>query len=162
MDTVSTFNYVRDIPYKISIKWKDGNLSCIGKHDRLYDLLKSKGCKVRYRVCSFLWSSIKLPSKVKEKPHKDNCYHTYLEININGKWKVLDATWDSKLKNIFHINKWNGKTSTEISVKPIKIFSPEKSEAIVKKRNMKGFLKNREKNGQFFQSFNKWLEENRT
>jgi len=53
--------------------------------------------------------------------------HTYLEIKINGKWKILDATWDKGLRKILPVNNWDGKSGTEIAVKPTKIFSAKKS-----------------------------------
>jgi hypothetical protein len=161
MNIISIFNSVRDIPYRISVVWGEENLSCIGKCDRLYNQLKAKGYQLRYRICTFKWSSINLPDEIKNIPHEDECNHTYLEIHIDGGWKILDATWDSRLKNIFHINEWDGKSNTRIGVKPMKIFSPDESEVIVRSRDKEGFIKNRKANGRFFQAINKWLEQNR-
>jgi hypothetical protein len=161
MDATSIFYSVREIPYRISIEWGQENLSCIGKSDRLYKKLKNKGYKLRYMICTFKWSSINLPYKLIKIPHKDKCYHTYLEVNIDGAWKILDATWDSGLKDIFPINEWDGKSDTKIGVKPKKIFSPTESAKIIQKRSKEGFIKDRKLNGRFYMAFNKWLEQNR-
>ncbi len=91
MKQVDYFYFVRDIPYKIPTSIKETDYCCSGKHEILFDLLKSLGLQARYRICLFLWSSLNLPPKLKKIPHENDCTHTYLEINIKGKWKILDA-----------------------------------------------------------------------
>ena len=59
MDIVSLFNSVRDIPYRIPLDPEEEDRCCSGKHEKLFNLLKKEGFKVRYRVCVFLWSSLK-------------------------------------------------------------------------------------------------------
>lgn len=161
MDIVSLFNSVRDVPYRIPLKWGEKDNCCSGKSERLYKLLEKRGFEVRYRVCVFLWSSLGISSELKKMSHEDDCTHTYLEIKINSKWKILDATWDSGLKNLFHINQWDGKSDTKIAVKPIKIFTPEKSLEIVKNQNREVITKDIKINGKFYKAFNDWLERNR-
>jgi hypothetical protein len=161
MELISVFNSIRDIPYRIPLKWEEEDNCCSGKSKKLFDLLTKKGYKVRYRVCIFLWSSLNLPPELKRISHSNNCTHTYLEINIDGDWKILDATWDVGLKKIFHINEWDGKSDTEIAVKPVKIFTPKRSLEIVSNQNEEIINKDLEINGKFYKCFNEWLDENR-
>ena len=161
MDLISAFNSVRDIPYRIPLKWRQKDDCCSGKHKKLFNLFTRMGYPVRYRVCVFLWSNLNLPSELKKIPHDDDCTHVYLEINIKGKWKILDATWDKGLKNIFHVNEWDGKSDTEIAVKPIKIFTPQKSLKIASNQNKETIDNDLKINGDFYKSFNEWLEKMR-
>ncbi|MBN2421900.1 hypothetical protein JXB41_01620 [Candidatus Woesearchaeota archaeon] len=161
MNLISIFESIRDIPYRIPLKLGEEDNCCSGKHEKLFNLLKKEGYKVRYRVCVFLWSDLNLPSELEKIPHDDDCTHTYLEINIDGNWKILDATWDIGLKNLFHINKWDGKSNTEIAVKPIKIFTPQKSLEIVNNQTEEVINKDLKINGKFYKYFNEWLEKNR-
>ena len=161
MDLISVFYSVRDIPYRIPLKWEDEDNCCSGKHEKLYNLLTKNGYKVRYRVCVFLWKSLDIPSDLEKIPHGEDCTHTYLEMELDGKWIVLDATWDIGLKDLFHVNFWDGKTDTKIAVKPIKIFSPQKSSDIVKSQDKEVIEKDLAINGKFYKVFNDWLERNR-
>ena len=101
MDLISTFESIRDIPYRIPLQWGEEDNCCSGKHEKLFNLLEKNGYEVRYRVCAFLWSSLNLTSTLAHIPHDDDCTHTYLEIQSGGNWIILDATWDSGLKNFF-------------------------------------------------------------
>ncbi len=161
MDLISTFESIRDIPYRILLKWGEEDDCCSGKHEKIFNLLKKKGYGVRYRVCVFLWSSLNLPPELEKIPHDDDCTHTYLEIKIGDDWKILDATWDKKLKNLFHINEWDGKSDTKIAVKSTKIFTPQKSLDIVNNQNEEIINKDLEINGEFYNGFNEWLDKNR-
>lgn len=161
MDIVLIFNSVRDIPYRIPLKWGEEDDCCSGKHEKLFNLLTKNGYKVRYRVCVFLWSSLNLPPELERISHDDECTHTYLEISVGDHWNILDATWDSKLKNLFHVNEWDGKSSTEIAVKPTKIFDPQKSLEIVNNQNEEVINNDLKVNRDFYKGFNEWLDEYR-
>jgi len=161
MDLISIFNSIRDIPYSIPLTWEEEDNCCSGKHEKLLNLLKKEGYEVRYRVCAFLWSSLNLPPELESIPHDKDCTHTYLEININGDWKILDATWDKGVKNILQVNEWDGKSDTKIGVKSIKIFTPQKSLEIVNNQNEELINKDLEINGEFYKGFNEWLVKNR-
>lgn len=158
MNLVSLFNSIRDIPYKIPLKWEEEDNCCSGKHEKLFNLLTKNGCNVRYRVCIFLWSSLNFPPELEKIPHSGECTHTYLEIKIGGIWKILDATWDSKLKDIFNVNEWDGKSVTGIAVKPIQIFTSKKSLEIVSNNSKQDMEKDLQINGQFYKAFNDWIE----
>ena len=161
MSLISLFNSVRDIPYRIPLEWGEEDNCCSGKHKKLLKLLIQNGYKVRYRVCVFLWSSLNISPELEKIPHDNDCTHTYLEIYLNGNWKVLDATWDIGVKNLFYINKWDGKSDTKIAVNPIKIFNPQKSSEIVKNQKEDIITQDLKINGKFYKAFNEWLENNR-
>jgi len=162
MNIISTFNTVRDIPYRIPLSPGEEDFCCNGKHIMLKKLLSEQGHEVRYRVCSFLWSSLDLPSKVSSISHDDNATHLFLEVMINSKWVIIDASWDIGLKNILKVNEWDGKSNTEIGVTPIKIFAPQKSTEIMDADNNEASVqKDLEINGEFYKAFNDWLDETR-
>ena len=161
MDLISIFNSVRDIPYRIPLKWDEEDTCCTGKCKKLLKLLKEKGYEVRYRVCCFLWSSLNLSSELAKIPHDDKSTHAYLEIKIDDGWKILDATWDNKLETIFDVNEWDGKSNTEIAVKSTKIFTPQKSLEIMNNQDEEVTNKDLEINGKFYKGFNEWLDKNR-
>lgn len=159
MNLISLFNLIRDIPYRIPLKWGEQDDCCNGKHRRLLKTLAEEGYKVRYVVCVFLWSDLNLPDELKEIPHENDCTHVYLDIFLNNSWVTLDATWDKCLKKVFAVNEWDGKSDTTIAVKPIQTFSPEKSARIMTNQNEESINKDLEKNSKFYEAFNNWLVE---
>jgi hypothetical protein len=156
-ERIKAFNSIRDIPYKLAIKWGDENHACSGKSDMLLNKLTAMGEEMRYRICWFKWSTCDLPEEIIKIPHDDDCPHTYLEIKIGDEWKVLDPTWDP-MQTHFPFNEWDGQSATEIAVTPDRILSPEKSKEIVEGRTEAKFVENRQKNGEFFCAINEWLE----
>ncbi len=162
MDLAKIFEKVRDIPYSIPLGYGKNDNCCSGKSDKLFKLLTKSGYIMRYRVCVFLWNSLLLPKKVMGVPHDPDCTHTYLEIKLNGKWKIVDATWDNGLKKIFPINHWDSKSNTGIAVTPIKIFTPKKNLRIVKNQNKKVIEDDLSRNREFYTALNEWLTEVRS
>lgn len=86
-----------------------------------------------------MWSTIDIPKEISNISHNDYSTHLYLEVYINN-WVIIDATWDIGIKNLFHINNWDGKTDTQIAVRPLEIFSPEKSAEIMENENNEEIL----------------------
>lgn len=161
MTPTEAFKNIRDIPYRIPLALRDKDSCCNGKHKLLRNSLEKLGYEVRYRICTFLWSSMDLPAKLSAIPHNDNSTHVWLEILINNEWIIVDATWDCGIKKNFHINEWDGTTNTVPAVKPVEIFSPEKSAEIMTGQNDEEILKDLKINGEFYRAFNEWLEEKR-
>ncbi|MFH0857445.1 MAG: hypothetical protein V1848_01725 [Candidatus Magasanikbacteria bacterium] len=157
MNLIDAFIMVRDIPYRIPLVFGERDVSCSGKHKLLKELFNEQGFVVRYRVCSFLWSSMNLPLEVLSISHEDSSSHVWLEVMIDDKWIIVDATWDAGIKNIFHVNEWNGKSNTEIAVKPLEIFTPEKSAEIMNNENDEEIVYDLKTNGRFYEAFNDWL-----
>ena len=161
MNIIEAFEIVRDIPYRIPLALGEKDVCCSGKHKLLKDLFIKQVFEVRYRVCSFLWSSISLPNKISNISHNDLSSHVWLEVLINGKWIIVDATWDIGIKNILHVNEWDGKSNTETAVKPLEIFNPQKSAYIMNSNNNEKILNNLKINGEFYRAFNDWLAKQR-
>lgn len=162
MNIIEEFNKVRDIPYRIPLSLEEPDECCTGKADILFKELKKGGYNVRYRLCTFRWSSLALPKELQILPHEDDSSHTYLEIEINGEWKIVDATWDRGLKNLFIVNEWDGKSDTDIAVPCIECLSPEKSLEYIKNISAPGaIIADLKVNREFYEAFNKWLELNR-
>lgn len=161
MNIIESFKSVRDLPYRIPLTLNEKDVCCSGKHKMLKDLLEEDGFEVRYRVCSFLWSSVELPKEVANVAHDNQSTHVYLEVLIDGEWVVVDATWDLGIKNIFYVNEWDGESNTEIAVRPLEIFSPQKSADIMNHMNDEQILDDLKVNGEFYKVFNNWLDEQR-
>ncbi len=161
MKIIKIFNSIRDIPYKIPLSFADKSVDCDKKHRKLYKSLEKEGIKVRFRVCVFLWSDLSIPKYILKIPHQDKCEHLYIEAFVNKKWITLDATWDIGLKNIFDVNIWDGKSNTNIGVKPIEIYKPQKNKKLLHNQTKENFLKDIRDSGKFYKTFNKWLETER-
>jgi arylamine N-acetyltransferase len=150
------FRFVRDIPYKIP------GYDCGAKNTILKTLLESLGFEVRFMVCEFRWSALRLPKDLLAIPHEDLCTHTFLEVKSGQKWLKVDATWDSGLEAIFEIPEWNGKLSTAIAVPATKHYAPDAAQKRVELEVSKEFLKRDwELNGKFYLAFSDWLAKQR-
>jgi len=162
MNIVEEFKKVRDIPYRIPLSIEEPDECCTGKTDMLFRIFKKGGYDVRYRLCTFRWSDLNLPKEIQGIPHDDESSHTYLEIRIDGEWRIIDATWDRKLKGIFNINEWDGKSDAEIAVPTRECLSPEKSLGYIKHTSTpEAITADLKVNGEFYKAFNEWLETKR-
>jgi RecG-like helicase len=145
--SIMLFEQVRDLPFHMP------DSTCWSKHRRLKKLLEKSGFKVRYRVCSFKWSDQKFPKKVIDIKHRDEDYHLFLEVLVDGKWITVDASNDSKLPSY---NRWNGVNDCRIAVNYIRIFSPEESQNLEEKEVKEEKSKN-ESNSEFYKAINQFL-----
>lgn len=158
MNRVQLFNSIRDIPYRIPLNSSEEDRCCNGKVKQLKKLLEAEGYQARYRVCEFKWSDMLLPLFVTAIPHEDFSTHVYLEVFINGKWVVVDPTWDIQIKSILPVNEWDGITDTQIAVTPLKIYSLKKSKKIMERGELEQPDKYWVEDLEFCKSFNQWLE----
>ena len=157
MNIIEIFTSVRDIPYQIPLSLQEEDKCCAGKHKKLKKLLSNY--ESRYRVCDFKWSDLGLPTHVESVPHSDDCTHMYLEILLDNRWVVLDATWDKPLQSILLVNFWDGKSDTKIAVPARKIYSPEKSLGFIDQGDENDFDREISANGSFYRAFNNWLQD---
>lgn len=156
------FLAIRDIPYSIPLAYGAVDHCCSGKNKMLKNSLEELGYTVRWRVCSFRWSDIDLPEKVKSVRHDNDSTHAYLEFEKDSEWRTVDATWDKGIGKIFPVEEWSGTSSTGIAVKPVETFSPEKSEEIMRDDSQQTIESDLAVNGNFYQAFNEWLVELRS
>lgn len=159
-ELVGIFNSIRDIPYRIPLALDDTSIDCMQKHQLLARALSEKGYDVRFRACSFLWSAMAIPPEILNIEHVDRCEHLFLEILIEGRWVVLDATWDSGLRGILPVNEWDGKSDTKIAVEPLSVY-PEPKETLVHFENEEAILEDLRTSGAFYAAFNVWLDKTR-
>lgn len=151
------FFEIRDIPYSIPLHFAEEDHCCTGKNRKMLATLLQHNYDARWRVCSFKWSDFSLPSFVTSEPHDDNSTHAYLEVRLNNEWKVVDATWDSGVVDKFLINTWDGRSSTNIAVPYVKIYSPEESASIMADETRETFEEDIRTNGKFYEALNDWL-----
>lgn len=147
---IREFEIIRDIPYSIPLSLTEKDECCSGKHKMLKSILEKEGFIARYRICSFLWSSMTLPEKVVSIPHMNESSHLYLEVLMDDNWITVDATWDSSIYKNFVISTWDGKSSTNIAVEAIEIFSPEKSADLMENESNDQVLDDLKMNGDFY------------
>jgi len=121
---IQTFKEFRDIPLRAPESINNIDNRSWGKHRRLYKKLEKKKCRVRFRVCKFLWSEQQLPQNVVNLAPSDEDQHLFLEMLINNKWVMIDCSNDSKLPEY---NEWNGLDNCKIGVKYTQILSINES-----------------------------------
>lgn len=155
---VKEFEKIRDIPYSIPLEIGEEDNCCSGKMKRFKKILDTRGYKSRYRVCEFRWSDLDLPEEVTSVEHDNNSTHVFMEIRIDDEWIRVDPTWDKGLHAIVPVNNWDGRNSTELAVKPTKIYGVEKSRKIVDDETNEDIEKDLQINGKFYKQFNEWLE----
>lgn len=127
---IKIFEKIRDIPYRIiqsdnpedMLKLNAGH--CAPKHILLVDTFRKIGIKTNFVLCTFKWSEVEnLPDKLKVLAKKCGANlrgHLAATSFINGKWILLDATWDKPIEKLgFHVNEWDGISDTTLAVKPI-------------------------------------------
>lgn len=161
---IQIFESVRGVPYRIPLDAGEDSFSCLGKNKRLMKELQQLGLDVRWRVGTFRWSDLGLPKEIQKVPHDDDATHAYLEVNIRGEWKAIDATWDKVLSAVFPVAEWNGIDSTVVGVPLREIYSPEESASIMKPLDdlieyEKAFVEDFKVNGEFYKAFNQWSRE---
>ncbi|MEI6478160.1 MAG: transglutaminase-like domain-containing protein [bacterium] len=119
------FDFVRDIPYSTVtplttvgvINERKG--SCLTKTMLLAELFGELGYKtrhvtLRYRLPDF-------PKEVSVIPGQID-YHHALQVLIEGRWILVDATYDSPLEKLgFTVNDWDGVHDTNLAHVPLAI-----------------------------------------
>ncbi len=128
LKAVNFFTQIRDIPFRLpEIPDDPKDASCWSKHLRLNGLYVQSGYKTRFRVCEFSWKDQKIPEKIKLMDHAE-VGHLVLEINMYGKWTLLDCTNDPGLPVY---NEWDGESDCVIQNVHSRMLSPEKSIELV-------------------------------
>lgn len=160
------YKKIQDIPYQFSLpKGPEFLLEknkgvCSEKHLFLAKKFRELGMPVKFLLIKFDWRKLPIPKKITNKRKDPIDWHLALKIKPDKKWINLDATWDSKLENsgLPVVKNWNGKSGTDLAVKPISIielplFVYKFLKILIQKR--KG------KNTEFQEALNRWLEEKR-
>lgn len=114
------FEFVRDFPYKL-LRWTprrgielydEESGDCRHKREALYYLYEIRGSKVRKVAVVFDWADLPIPKEILNKLKKSGTksLHSGLEIEIDGKFVYVDATWDKDLSKLgFPVTQnWDG------------------------------------------------------
>lgn len=133
---ISVFEHIRDIPYAIIPELRDpvagppGMLkmnkgACGPKHYLLALMFGKLNIPVKYATYLFYWDdpSVKYPPDIRELARKMPLTgHLACKAFINGKWVLVDATWDKPVKAAgFPVNEvWDGVSGTRNAVTAIK------------------------------------------
>jgi hypothetical protein len=134
-DRKSAFYFIRDVPYKLRLSLEEQDCSCSTKARMLARILDSLGLQTRFILCKFNWLDTPIPKPILNLSHETIVTHMFLEVFIpeTNKWVYCDPTWDIGLKKAgFSIEEWDGINPTGIAVKPLQIFSPDESLALIK------------------------------
>ena len=131
---IKVFEAIRDIPYHIDVehlsleKGPEGMLrdkrgSCSPKHYLMGIMCGKLGVPVKYCTYAFNWKDqdVDYPDDVRKLAEKlPLTYHLACRARIDGKWVLLDATWDPTLAIAgFPVNiDWDGKSDTTLAVEP--------------------------------------------
>jgi transglutaminase-like putative cysteine protease len=175
---IAIFEHIRDIPYAIveglghPIQGPARMLTqnrgyCEPKHILMYAMYQRLGIAVKYATYPFRWSAQDLdyPSKLKNLADKVQMgHHLACKAHINGKWILVDATWDLPLKKLgFPVNEsWDGVSNTSNAVEPEGEIVHENEVERIEYIATKGWrlLTEKEKASsiRFFFELNKWLQ----
>jgi len=133
---ISIFEHIRDIPYSLSVPMTDpitapeqilsaGKGYCGPKHNLLAAMYRMLGLDVVYATFPFLWNDpdLKYPQYLRTlAAAMPLAYHLACRIRINGRWVLVDATWDPLLaKGGFPVNDhWDGFSEMRCAVKPFR------------------------------------------
>jgi hypothetical protein len=127
---------VREIPYKRigSLDPQDmvkaGKGSCTPKHIFLATYLKKLDIPVKFLVIPFFYKKLRVKypkDKIDIVNKMPIAYHTALKARLDGKWIILDVTWNSNLKKKgFIVNDiWNEKSDMKLGVVPEEIIEKD-------------------------------------
>ncbi len=156
---VNLFEKVQKIYYKVCKFEKDKideNLSygdCRHKSELLFKLLQKEGYQVKKVKAIFDWKDLPLPKKLLSILQRNSIWdHDTLLVNVDGKWIMVDCTWNPELQKIgFPVTiNWDGKSDTkQLTNGKIEFFDAE--------NYVKKFKIEREIALKFADGLNKWL-----
>lgn len=156
---IKLFEKVQKIPYKVckferdkideNIRYGD----CRHKSELLYKLLVKAGFEVKRLKVVFYWKNLPLPNKLLAIIGHDSVWeHDSLSVKINGRWTMVDCTWNLELKKKgFPVTeKWDGKSDT-------KLVTDGKLEFYDANKYIRKFKIKKDRSLRFADELNKWL-----
>lgn len=161
MNIIKKFEEIRDIPFRLPLSVDETLCNCLWKAIMLKRILTDNWYFSRYRVCEFNRSDLSIPQDILIKHWISISEHVYLEMHMKWLRINLDPTWDKALSSIFTISNWNWWNSTELAVKPIKIYSENESSEIMKSIDEYAIEKDIETNYEFYSDLNDYLDSKR-
>ena len=132
---ISIFEHIRDMPYSIQISMSDpktapeqilsyGKGYCGPKHYLLAAMFRRLDLEVVYASFPFLWDdpAIRYPPELRRlAAGMPMAYHLACRARLNGRWVLVDATWDPPLaRGGYPVNaSWDGISDTTCAVTPL-------------------------------------------
>jgi broad specificity phosphatase PhoE len=142
------------IKTQINKEIDDGD--CRHKSELLKQLFEEEGFKARIVYAVFDWKDLPIPKDILGiLKSGTKMVHNLLEVNLNGKWIKVDATWNRDLQEKgFPITKhWNGKENTKMVTEGKINFYKSKEEA----KKEEGINNSKEELHKFAEKLNKWI-----
>lgn len=174
---ISVYENIRDIPYALVAELRDPHTgpcgllklnrgSCVPKHFLLALMFERLKIPVKYASYLFKWDDpgIKYPGDLRLLTRRmPVTAHLACKAEIEGRWILLDATWDTPLKKVgFPVNgKWDGVSETHNAVTPIKeiIHSSLEERVAFSAEHRKSYTRDEsEAYEEFTKKLNPWLE----
>jgi len=175
---ISIYQHIRDIPYAIVAELRDPKTgpsdmvrmnkgSCVPKHYLMALMMNELGLPVKYATYLFNWNdpAIRYPPALRKvAKNMPITAHLAIKVNIDGKWCLVDATYDLPLKKAgFPVNElWDGISDTKNAVMPIEEVVHESLQerlTFAGKRVGEYTDKERSSYAEFTKKLNYWLEE---
>lgn len=174
---ISIFEKIRDIPFAVVPEFFDFEKDpagllvqnrgfCVPKHYLLGKMYQKLEIPVRYYTYSFKWSDLDVDYPLSLRKLTEEIpvtYHLACKAFLNGRWVLVDATWDFPLKKTgFPVNeRWDGRSDTRNAVKPLEEFAHESAgerEEAFKAKMRTYSLREKLILRRFSGGLNKWLE----
>ncbi len=118
---IAAFRTVQNIPYKLTA-WKGdpdslfnlGRGDCRHKSAGLLGILRAWKIEARAVQVPFDWADLPIPTKVLEPLLETRGIHDSVEAKIDGRFVLVDATWDSALASVGFpvMTDWDGASPT--------------------------------------------------
>jgi len=169
---IALFEHVRDIPYCYPATRDPAELlrvgrgSCSGKHYLLGELFRRLTVPVRHMICThrFNESPLVFPEPMQEILRKNEIvdFHDYLQIEVDGEWIDVDATWERGLREFgFPVNEdWDGKSAMLLSVVPEDFTVAERDPDRLKDELLSKLTpRQRTLRKQFLEALSNWVQE---
>lgn len=157
------FEEVRDEPYRLAETTDDTACNCLTKNEELLTRLAILGFSVRGRVMEMDWADTPLPTAITSQcPTGIPPTHFYLELEHQGRWHIVDASWDAGLANAgFPIGQFL--EQPEPGIKPVRILGPEEQCAYFKAWEDPALVEEYfTTSAAFLKAANQWLSHART
>ncbi len=175
---ISIYHHIRDIPYMMVPELRDPKTgpsglirmnrgSCGPKHFLMALMMSELGLPVKYVTYLFNWNdpAVKFPPGLKRiVKNMPITAHLATKINIDGRWTLVDATYDLPLKKAgFPVNEsWDGLSDTKNAVIPMEEVvhdSLQERLSFAGKRVGEYTDKERRAYAEFTKKLNYWLDE---
>jgi hypothetical protein len=169
---IAVFEHVRDIPYSYPASrdpaevLRTGRGTCSGKHYLLGEMFRQLGLSVRHMICThrFNESPLVFPAPMQQVLQKNEIVdlHDYLEVQIDGDWVEVDATWECGLREFgFPVNEdWDGQQPMLLSVVPEEVSIAERDPERLKEELLSKLTpRQRTLRKQFLEALSGWVQE---